>query len=92
MISCDSGVASFDGNALELSAEVTVILSGLMTTYSKNDGDNPKAIAFHNYLLKSIMYNFARNASKFGYDTNFTESELEGFDRVYKRVYGDDEE
>lgn len=92
MIKCEKGLAHFDGDALQLSAETTTILKGLMTTYGKNDGGNPKTKAFHNHLLKSVMYFFARDANKMGYDTNFTESDLESFDKIYREVYGDGED
>ena len=91
MIKCEKGLAQFSGDALQISAETTTIIKGLMTTYGKNDGGNPKTKAFHGYLLKSIMYIFARDAHRLGYDTNFTEDDLESFDKIYRDIYeGDD--
>lgn len=42
MIKCEKGLAHFDGDALQLSAETTTLLKGLLTTYKKNDGGNLK--------------------------------------------------
>lgn len=91
MIKCEKGLAHFDGDALQLSAETTTLLKGLLTTYKNNDGGNPKTRDFHNYLLKSIVYVFSRHAYEMGYNIDFSDKELESFDRIYRDVYeGDD--
>lgn len=92
MIKCEKGLAHFDGDALQLSAETTTLLKGLLTTYKKNDGGNLKTRQFHNYLIKSVMYVFSRQAHDMGYDINFSEKELESFDRIYREVYDDGED
>ena len=90
MIKCEKGLAQFDGNALELSAETTTLLKGLLETYKRNESSE-RDHGFHNYLIKSIMYAFSRQAHDMGYDINFSEKDLESFDRIYRDVYeGDD--
>ena len=92
MIKCEKGLAHFDGDVLQLSAETTTLLIGLLTTYSDNDGGNPKTRDFHNHLLKSVMYVFSRHAHKMGYSIDFSEKELESFERIYREVYDDGED
>lgn len=90
MIKCEKGLAQFSGDALELSAETTTLLKGLLETY-KNNEPGEMDHGFHNYLIKSIMYAFSRKTYELGYDINFSDSELESFDKIYRDVYeGDD--
>ncbi len=90
MIKCEKGLAQFSGDALELSAETTTLLKGLLETYKKNESGEMDH-GFHNYLIKSIMYAFSRHTHELGYDINFSDSELESFDKIYRDVYeGDD--
>ena len=89
MIKCNRGTAEFEGDPVMLSAETTSILNGLLETYKTHEVDDVETRLSHNFLIKSIMYAFTRRASELGYDTHFSQRDLDTFDQVYREVYGD---
>lgn len=89
MIKCNRGTAEFEGDPIMLSAETTSILNGLLEMYKKHDSDDESARQSHNFLIKSIMYAFTRRASDLGYDTHFSQWDLDNFDEIYREVYED---
>ena len=90
MIKCDKGKTVFTGDPVGLFTEATLILKGLIQLYKNSDENNPKLRAAHNHLIKGIAYMYSKEAYDAGYDIEFTDSELESFERLYKEAYKDD--
>ena len=90
MIKCDEGKTEFKGDSVGIFSEVPLILKGIVQIYESSDKDNPKLRAAHNHLIKGIAYMFSKEAYDAGYDINFTEDEIESFERIYKEAYKDD--
>lgn len=87
MIKCEGGAVEFKGNAIQLTAEMSVTLNGYIGVLVDNGLHKNKD---SNALLKSLIYNFTKQAAKAGFETSFSPEEIANFERLYNEVYGDD--
>ena len=87
MIKCDGGTVELKGDAIQLTAEMSVTLNGYINTLVDNGLHKNKG---SNTLLKSLIYNFTRTAAKAGFETSLTPEEVAEYERLYNEVYGDD--
>ena len=87
MIKCEDGTVELKGDAIKLTAEMSVALRGYIGALvdhnlHKNKGGNT--------LVKSLIYSFTRTAAKAGFETSLTPEEVADFEHLYNEVYGDD--
>lgn len=87
MIKCKGGAVEFKGNAIQLTAEMSVTLNGYIGVLVDNGLHKNKD---SNTLIKSLIYNFTRSAAKAGFETSLTPEEVAEYERLYNEVYGDD--
>jgi hypothetical protein len=87
MIKCEGGSIEFSGDAIQLTAEMSITLNGFINVLVDNNLQVDKA---SNALLKSLIYNFTKQAAKAGFETSFSPEEIANFERLYNEVYGDD--
>lgn len=84
MIHCKHGEVRIDGTALELSADVTIIIHSFLKAL--NDEDS-LVKDMNNHIVKSVMYAFSRDANKMGFDINFSQEEIDKFENIYNEVF-----
>lgn len=87
MIKCEYGMVELEGDAIKLTAEMSMALNGYIDVLVENNLHRNKG---GNTLIKSLIYIFARTAAKAGFETSLTPEEVADFERLYNEVCEDD--